>query len=213
MLKLVFPRKTVSARTIAFGCLLVLTLATQQGTARKRLHSDYLYHFRIHFDCIESTLVTVNSPVLATPAVNGSVTTPLPAGNASNVTVAPNSTAVLPTAHATTASVATRTCALCTSQNADECTINSTYTGSNISTIVCPAISYCFTKVYVDNTSEIAFILRGCESLPSQGSYCGNITASGSLSTYCSCYCDRTNCNAITNSCSSHSVLLLSFIL
>ena len=137
--------------------------------------------------------------------------TPTPAGNVSNSTIVSNSTA-LPTDAPTTTASLTRTCALCTSQNVEECTINSTHTGSNVSLVECPAISHCFTSTFADNTSQVTILFRGCSSMPSYGSHCGNVTSSGSLLSYCSCYCDQSNCSTVTNSCLSHSVLLSSFV-
>ena len=81
----------------------------------------------------------------------------------------------------------------------ESCVSNSTYV---VSLTDCPGdSSVCFTHTALDENGTILSLSRGCATLTPNGSGCSY--DSGLNYTSCYCYCDQSNCTAITNSCKS----------
>ena len=95
-------------------------------------------------------------------------------------------------------------CAECVNgtEEFDSCVVNSTYVGRGISLTDCPGnSSVCFTRTALDENGTTLSLSRGCATISPNGSGCSY--DSGLDYTSCYCYCDQSNCTAITNSCKS----------
>ena len=99
---------------------------------------------------------------------------------------------------------ADRVCTECVNgtEELESCVINSTYVGRGVSLTDCPGdSSVCFTRTALDENGTILSLSRGCATISPNGSGCSY--DSGLNYTSCYCYCDQSNCTAITNSCKS----------